>query len=386
MNLTLLESEDVAWFRDELTAARGAAAALARRVGLSPQRSGEVSLAVSELASNLAKHAQDGSILLRVVRTDHHAGVEVLSIDKGPGMVDVAESVRDGVSSAGTLGIGLGAVVRLADSVDVDSAPGRGTILAARFWAAGVRPNPAGQGPAGPNLPEPGRPSGLGGAGTQPSSSAERTGASAAAGQSPPDPTEPHVAGLTRAISGEQVCGDAWNARRSHDQGEPAVFVMLCDGLGHGPMAALAGEAAVNAFRIARLGSPAEVVEQLHRALRGTRGAALAVARIEAETGLVQLCGVGNIAAAVVGSESKSSLVSMPGIVGHQLPSLRTFSHELPRRGALVMHSDGLSDRWDASAVPGLAYRSPIVVAAQLLRHAGIRHDDASVVVAKGIR
>jgi anti-sigma regulatory factor (Ser/Thr protein kinase) len=356
MSLTLLESEDVAWFRDELSPARGAAAALARRVGLDPQRCAEVVLAVSELVSNLIKHAQEGAILLRVVRTERHAGVEVLAMDKGPGMVDVAASLRDGVSSAGTLGIGLGAVVRLADSVDVDSMPGRGTLLAARFWAAGVRPDTGRQ--PGREVPDP---------------------------LAPPDPTEPHIAGLTRAITGEQVCGDAWSARHAHDRADPAVYLMLCDGLGHGPMAALAAEAAVNAFRIARLGPPAEVVEQLHRALRGTRGAALAVARIEPAAGRVLLCGVGNVSAVVLGVESKSSLLSMPGIVGHQLPSLRTFSRDIPPHGALVLHSDGLNDRWTLDAVPGFPYRSPIIMAAQLLRQAGVRRDDASVAVAKGL-
>ncbi|HEX4788113.1 MAG TPA: ATP-binding protein, partial [Actinospica sp.] len=169
MNL-LLESEDVAWFRDELTAARGAAAALARRVGLDAQRAGQVALAVSELASNLGKHAVDGALLLRVVRTEQQAGIEVVAMDRGPGMADVADALRDGVSSTGTLGIGLGAVVRLADSVDVESS-GRGTVLAARFWAVGSESRPA------------------------------------------PGKAEPLVAGLTRAINGEQVCGDAWNAR-----------------------------------------------------------------------------------------------------------------------------------------------------------------------------
>ena len=56
MSPQLTECEDLAWYR-ELSAARGAAAALARRVGLDGQRSGQVALAVSEAASNLAKHA-----------------------------------------------------------------------------------------------------------------------------------------------------------------------------------------------------------------------------------------------------------------------------------------------------------------------------------------
>ncbi len=392
--LLLLDSEDVAWFRDELTAARGAAAALARRVGLDEQRAAEVALCVSEATGNLTKHAVDGSVLLRVVRTAQVAGVEVLTIDSGPGMADVARSLRDGSSSTGTLGIGLGALARLADTLDIHSLPGRGTVMAARFWNRGTA----------------------------------RGFATA----------EPAVAGLTRAINGEQVCGDAWAARldpggdgdpsgtpppfrtvRSSAGAEPgpapsgvswsaltaaagrrstavapapappgggaAVMVMLCDGLGHGPMAALAGAAAVQAFRGSGARMPEEAVQEIHRALRGTRGAAVAVARVEPSTGRLLYCGVGNIAGVLLGAESRTGLVSLPGIVGHQLRGLRTFEQTLPPGGALVMHSDGLTDRWSTDILPGLLHHSPLVAAGQLLRTAGIRHDDAGVVVAKGL-
>ena len=386
MSILLLETEDVAWFRDELTAARGAAAALARRVGLDEQRAAEVALCVSEATGNLSKHAVDGSVLLRVVRTAQVAGVELLAIDSGPGMADVTRSLQDGSSSTGTLGIGLGTLARLADSLDIHSLPGRGTVMAARFWSRGT----------------------------------ERGLAT----------VEPAVAGLTRAINGEQVCGDAWAARldaggdsavlaatRSYSRTGPdpappgigwsaltgiaarrsstaapappdgagAVLVMLCDGLGHGPMAALAGAAAVHAFRDSSARMPEEAMQEIHRALRGTRGAAVAVARIEPAAGRLLYCGVGNIAGVLLGTDSRASLVSHPGIVGHQLRGLRTFEHLLPPGGALVLHSDGLTDRWSTDTVPGLLHHTPLVAAGQLLRTAGIRHDDAGVVVAKGL-
>ena len=340
MSILLLESEDIAWFRSEPGAARGAAAALARRIGLGERRSGEVALAVSEAASNLVKHAVDGAILLRVVRTEHEAGVEFLAVDSGPGMADVPEAMRDGMSSAGTLGIGLGSVARLADVFDVHSLPGRGTVIAARFWAA-------------------------------------RSGTG---------PREPSVAGLTRAISGEQVCGDAWAARVDDADGShPAALLMLCDGLGHGPMAARAAVAAVEAFRSGTAALPADVLGEIHRALHGTRGAAVAVARIEPDQGRLLYCGVGTVAAALFGADTRTSPLSHPGIVGHRLPQLRTFEYPLPPGGALVMHSDGLTDRWDQRSMPGLLRHLPVVVAGQLLRQAGVRRDDAGVVVAKGM-
>ena len=385
MSLQLTECEDIAWYR-ELSAARGAAAALARRVGLDEQRSGQVALAVSEAASNLDKHAVDGAILLRVVRTAGAAGVagvEFLAVDSGPGMADVPGSMRDGTSGTGTLGIGLGSVARLADVFDVHSLPGRGTVMLARFWPRD--PVRSLHGPA-------------------------------------PLPPEPVVAGITRPISGEQVCGDAWAVRVDPGSGAdsgtgtggpdaagpdparplaesirrglaatlpgpalgPGLLVMLCDGLGHGPMAAMAAEAAVRALRGGSGTHPEQVVREVHHALRGTRGAAVAVARIEPRAGRLLFCGVGNISAVLLDRDTRTSLVSYPGIAGHQLRGLRTFEQPLPPESTLVLHSDGLTERWNAESLPGLLSHPPVVVAGQLLREAGIRHDDAGVVVAKG--
>ncbi|MFI1185437.1 ATP-binding protein [Streptomyces californicus] len=372
------------------SAARGAAATLARRIGLDAYRSSEVALAVSEAATNLQRHARDGALLLRVLRTPDRAGVEFVTVDTGPGIADVEAALSDGVSSAGTLGIGLGAVARLADAFDIHSLPGRGTVLAAQFWA-----REAGGGPTG---------------------------------------GVPSVAsGLTRPISGETSCGDAWAVRideggpeaprspssgtahsgtygmygthspglfgggpgtpgtltsggsgRSSASSEPAVLVVLCDGLGHGPLAALAAEAAVTAFRRSTARHPEPLLRDIHGALRGTRGGAVAVARIEPARGRVLYCGIGNVTGVLLGPDSRNGLLSAPGIVGSQMRTLRTF--ELPWKpgGALIMHSDGLTERWTADTMPGLLRHTPAVMAGQLLREAGVRRDDAGVVVVKG--
>ncbi|WP_062646306.1 ATP-binding SpoIIE family protein phosphatase [Streptomyces maremycinicus] len=343
---TVLDSEDVAWFRDGASlavAARGAAAALARRVGLSGHRSAEVALAVTEAATNVQRHAVDGALLLRVVRSGDEAGVEFLTVDSGPGMPDVRAALADGVSSAGTLGIGLGAVSRLADHFDVHSVPGRGTVMAARFWPRGA------------------------------------DGTTAAPGASP-------VAGVTRPISGETVCGDAW-AVRTAVPGEggrrPELLLMLCDGLGHGPLAQRASQAAVKAFHATRDLSPEGALNAVHLALKGTRGGAVAVARIEPAAGRLLYCGVGNVSGFLVGDDGRRALLSAPGIVGAHMRRLRTFEEPLPAHGALVMHSDGLTERWEQRSLPGLLHHSPLVMAGQLLREAGVRRDDASVVVLK---
>jgi anti-sigma regulatory factor (Ser/Thr protein kinase) len=357
MSIPLLESEEAGWFFDEPASARGAAAALGRRIGLSERRTAEVAVAVTEAATNLAKHAVAGALVLRVVHTGPHTGLEFLTMDSGPGIEDVAAALRDGMSTVGTLGIGLGAVARLADVFDVHSLPGRGTVLVARFWPH------------------------------------EEDGTSVVG------PAEPVVAGLTRAISGEQVCGDAWAVRsdpldaaaraRLRDAGAEAdgesVTIMLCDGLGHGPLAMVAAQAAVLAFRGARPRDPEAMIGEIHSALRGSRGAAVAIVRIEPQEGRLLYCGVGNIDGTLITPESRVGLTSYPGIVGHQMRGLRTFEHALAPGGSLVLHSDGLTKRWTPQELPGFFEHSPIVMAAQLMREAGVRRDDASVVVAKGL-
>lgn len=363
----VLGCEDVAWYRDDdpsfPSVTRGAAAALARRIGLDEHRSSQVALAVTEAATNLQRHAVDGSLLLRVLRDRDRAGVEFVTVDAGPGMRDVAAAFADGTSTAGTLGIGLGAVARLADSFDVHSVLGRGTVIAAQFWARSA-------------------------------------GEVAASGAAAVDPSV--ATGVTRPISGETSCGDAWAVRvvadaadsgpgRPVHDGPPAavaadapLLVMMCDGLGHGPLAALASQAAVKAFRAGPARHPEEVLSAVHSALRGTRGGAVAVARIEPAQGRLLYCGIGNISGFLVGPDSRSGLLSAPGIVGQQMRRLRTFEVPLVPGSALVMHSDGLSERWTTGALPGLLQHTPVVVAGQLLREAAVRRDDAGIVVAKG--
>ncbi|MEV8316517.1 ATP-binding SpoIIE family protein phosphatase [Streptomyces sp. NPDC059900] len=343
----------MSWFRDGpslSTSARGAASALARRIGLDTHRAAEVGLAVTEAATNIQRHATDGALLLRTLHTDEEAAVEFVTVDSGPGMADVSAALADGASSTGTLGIGLGAVARLADHFDVHSVPGKGTVMAAQFW----------------------------------SRQADEEGVTAArlAGQQ-------RVSGMTRPISGEMTCGDAWSARldtaTGTDSDRPAVLVMVCDGLGHGPLAARASAAAVEAFHATPATDPEGVMHAIHRALRGTRGGAAAVARIDPAAQRVQYCGIGNISGFLIDHAARKALLSVPGIVGVNMRRLRTFEEPLPEGGALAMHSDGLTERWDHTALAGLLHHSPLVIAGQLLREAGVRRDDASVVVVKGV-
>ncbi|MCM0676511.1 SpoIIE family protein phosphatase [Micromonospora phytophila] len=325
------------WFRVESSSAasavRRAAERLGAQLGLGESRTADLAIVAAELTSNLVKHAEDGSLLLRPARGEQEAGVELIAIDSGPGMADLTVSSQDGHSTTGTLGIGLGAIVRQASWFDGYSFPGRGTVLAVQVW--------------------PGR-----------SGEWER----------------PWVGGLTRPLTGESVSGDgyAWRIVEGRRQ------VLVCDGLGHGPLASAAADAALDAFRRAPAGPPATVVQHLHRAMSHTRGAALAVAEPDPAAGVLRYSGLGNISAAVVTADGRRrGLVSLPGIAGHQRPPVREYDYPFHHDALLVMHSDGVVDRWQLDDHPGLVDRSPVVVAATVLRDAGVRRDDACVVVTR---
>lgn len=314
-------------------ALRRAATRIGESLGLPDSRIADLAIVASELGSNLYKHANDGAALVRAVRQDGEAGVEIVAIDRGPGMSDLASSSRDGHSTAGTLGIGLGAVARQSSTFDGYSWPGLGTVISAAVWAGAA-----------------------------------------------PAPTGFAAGGIGRPMAGEAVSGDGFAVRSF---GDGRTQVMVCDGLGHGPLAAVAAQAAEAAFWAVPGGGPRDVVEHLHRALAHTRGAVVMVAELDPATDRVRFAGLGNITGVVVDGTQKRMMSSQPGIAGHQRPVARELELPCPASALVVMHTDGVSDRWNLHDYPGLTSRTPVVIAATLLRDASVRRDDATVLVAK---
>jgi anti-sigma regulatory factor (Ser/Thr protein kinase) len=322
------------WFRVEevgsTSGVRRTAERLATELALPERRVNDLSIVVVEAATNLVKHATQGVMLLRPVRADGQAGVEMVAVDSGPGMPDVARATGDGHTTAGTLGIGLGAIVRQATWSDMHSVPGKGTVLVAQIWP-GAAPPPAWAG------------------------------------------------GLVRPLTGEPVSGDGCAVREVDGRRQ----VLVCDGLGHGRLAAAATQEAVRRFRDAPAVPPAPIVELLHRGLAHTRGAALAVAELD-RAGVIRYAGLGNISGTVFGPDGgRRGMVSLPGIAGHQKRQIREYEYPLPPGSVVVMHSDGVVDRWQPGDYPGLLQHSPQAIAATVLRDAGTRRDDAGVLVAR---
>src|SRR5271155_771259 len=109
--------------------ARRAAAGLARRKGFSQDVAARIALVATELATNLLKHAGEGLVAINEFVDADGSGIELLALDKGPGMADVARCLIDGFSTAGSPGTGLGAVARGSDSYAIYSRPGGGSAV-----------------------------------------------------------------------------------------------------------------------------------------------------------------------------------------------------------------------------------------------------------------
>jgi anti-sigma regulatory factor (Ser/Thr protein kinase) len=109
---------------------RRAASVLASRLGADESAAGRVALIATEAATNAVKHARDGQFLLSGARHGEAWTVSMVAVDRGPGMRDVTACMRDGMSSAGSPGTGLGAIRRLASTFDLHSCPAGTAILA----------------------------------------------------------------------------------------------------------------------------------------------------------------------------------------------------------------------------------------------------------------
>jgi len=311
---------------------RRAGQKLAESLGFCDTRAGELALIITEAATNILKHATTGKIHLGPAQSGAAIGIDVLALDKGPGFADLAGSLVDGVSSTGTAGTGLGALRRLADEFDVYSNYGEGSVFFMRLWR---------------NRP-------------------------------PPAPCGVEVGAVWTPIAGEEACGDGWAVLCD---GEGAT-VLASDGLGHGPDAARASNAAIDA--LARRGpvGASELVQAAHEALRPTRGAALAAARIDFESDELRFAGVGNISGVVIDA-NRRSLVSHNGIVGHNMRKVQEFALPFQAGGLCILHSDGVQTQWDLDKYPGLAGSSAALIAAVLMRDHIRGRDDAMVVVVR---
>ncbi|WP_449409978.1 SpoIIE family protein phosphatase [Methylobacterium komagatae] len=318
----------------QVAEARRHAVAAAQSIGFDETACGRAAIVATELATNVVKYGVPGEILVGIYEDATGSGVEVLALDKGPGFTDLGSALRDGHSTGGSSGGGLGAVRRLSDAFDIASRAGSGTAVLARLSAV------------------------------------RSTGSIAAA----------TFGAVTVPLRGETANGDAYAVRERLD-GWTAI---VADGLGHGPDAAKASEEALRLFRRHQDAPPAAILSAIHAGLSHTRGGAISVARYNRDAGNLTCAGIGNVLGAVVSGAATKRTVSLAGTAGHAARRIQEFEYPMRPEDLFVLCSDGIATAWSLDAFPGIAGAHPSLVAGVIYRDFARARDDATVLVVRG--
>ena len=299
-----------------------------RAASLDDSTSGRVAIIATEAAANVVRHGNGGEVVLRALASGTARGVEVLALDRGRGIADVARALQDGHSTGGTPGTGLGAIKRLSTVFDLFTVAGQGTAVLSQVWTG--------------------------------------------------DPGPPVHGAVCLAKKGEPEPGDVWAIQPLRE----GWRMVVADGLGHGPQAREAALAVVAAI----MSAPDGIVHALttaHLVARATRGGAASVAEVNAAASEVRYAGIGNVSGIVVSGATARSMVSVNGTLGQGVTRPREFTYGTTAGAVLVLHSDGLTSRWTLEMYPGLQVRHPALIAGVLYRDHSRGTDDVTVVAAR---
>lgn len=296
-------------------------------LGFDENQTSKIAIVATELATNLFRHAKKGEILVQIVEDKSTpVGIDLIALDHGPGIANLPEAMRDGYSTYGSFGTGLGAINRLSE-FDVYSQPDQGSAILARFWLKDKKT------------------------------------------------FENSVAVVNLPKSDEKVSGDGW----SYSFNNSTKTFLVVDGLGHGTLAAEAARRAVQIFHQYAHDVPVEILEAIHDGLRATRGAAAAIAQVDLSKKIIHYAGIGNINSAIITSSTTRRMASHNGTLGHEIRKMDEFTYELPDDAALLMHSDGLGSQWDFRKYPGLLSHHPQIINSILYRDFHKDRDDVTL-------
>jgi anti-sigma regulatory factor (Ser/Thr protein kinase) len=315
----------------EIAPARRGIGAFARQLGFNEEDAGRAALVATELGTNIVKHGGSGEIIVNQLNDGARRGMELLGLDKGPGMEDVGQCLRDGYSTSGSPGTGLGAIERLSQRFEIFSRVGIGTAVLAHLWPDSRQP------------------------------SAQRL----------------EIGALVIPKPGETYCGDAW----CYAERIEGVLVLAIDGLGHGIAASQAAHEAARVFETEKHRPALRIMQGLHEALRPTRGAAATLIEIDWDAGRATSVAVGNVQAALVNGGEIKRIAADNGIVGHVMSRPRELVHECRPSTVLIVHSDGLTANWHLERYPGLMQHHPALIAGVLYRDCKRGRDDCLIVV-----
>jgi anti-sigma regulatory factor (Ser/Thr protein kinase)/serine/threonine protein phosphatase PrpC len=315
-----------------VSAARAAVRACGAAAGLDAALVESVAAAAGELAQNQLRHARLGKVAVRQVKRGGVPGIEIIAADRGHGIADPALAIEGRGPTPTSLGAGLAGARRIMHELDVDVRIGEGTCIRARAFAE-------------------------------------------------PLPRRREIGILGRALTREPVSGDHAGFVREDD----VLLFAVADGIGHGALAHDAAGRAIATFREHPTASPSAILDACDRALVGTRGAVMAVARIDERTHVLEQAGVGNVTTRVERWRSSRILTGSTATLGARGTRRRPLAEavQLDPREVVLMYTDGLTTRVDLSGEAELLQAHPIVIAQRVMAGFARPNDDALVLVSR---
>lgn len=283
----------------EVIAIRRISKELAKEIGFEESVQEEIVLVVSELASNIIKYAHRGVVSLTPILVDERHGLMIEAMDRGSGFCEKT-ALKDGFSSSGTLGCGLGAVNRMMDEFDIHTNEDNrtGTRIVCKRWLRSKL---------------------------------------TVVGKCPFD-----IGIVSRPKHGEAFNGDSFVIK--HGNGQSLVGVI--DGVGHGPLAHQAAQAARQYIESHSDLPFLDIFRGVDRACRSSRGVVMALASIDWTSMKLRFGSVGNIEVKVNGAHEKFKFIVRRGIIGKSAPNPVITENDWRSNYILALHSDGLSTHW----------------------------------------
>ena len=311
--------------------------AVSRRMGFKDAVRERIELVCNEIISNQLKYAgRHGLVQIWEYGNNEFSALDLFALDYGPGIPNLPAALKDGYTTSGTMGKGLGAIQRLSAECEfytlprtmAHDSPWHGMAVWARFYVDSKPPSHRFQ--YGHHM---------------------------------------------RAYQDDVYNGDCICVQPSGH----TIKWLHADGLGHGKEAA---EVLIGAEVVLDTTTPLDgSLQDLSRRLRGGRGAVAMVSEIDFSTSLLHTCGVGDMGAFLICNGERRVLNFSPGVLGHDHRSFEMTKHPFPQQALFITASDGLRRNWNLNTFPGLWRLHPQLIALLLGNVATRSNDDKSIFV-----
>lgn len=312
--------------------------AVSRRMGFPDAGRERIELISNELITNHVKHAGGHGLMQVWEIGGPDPALDIFALDFGPGIPNLPVAMRDGYTTVGTMGKGLGAVARLSAESGfytvpagmANDAPWHGLAVWARVYV-----------------------------------------------KAKPKPQPVQTGMFVRAYQDAAHNGDyLFPIAARH-----GVRWLHCDGLGHGEEAA-AG--LIDAGSVVDNVTPLDgIMDRLHTRLRGSRGAVAILADLDVAAQRVHVCGVGDMSAYIICNGERRSVNFAPGVLGHDHRHADQVEIPFPPQALLLTASDGLRAHWGLDDYPSLWRAHPQLIAYLLGNTMTHNNDDKSIFVVR---